>query len=126
MSNGLYNYKAKIVEIYDGDTFTAEVDLGFRIKMKIKLRLDGINTPELRGKDPREKELAKEVRDFLRENYLNSEIILETKKKGKYGRYLSTVRIPNVIDPPSLNDLLIKLGYAREYHGEKRKGWFED
>ncbi len=46
----MYEYKAKIIEVYDGDTFTFEVDLGFSITVKEKIRLAGINTPEVRGK----------------------------------------------------------------------------
>lgn len=46
-----YTYQAKIISVYDGDTCTAVIDLGFRISFEIKLRLAGINTPELRGEE---------------------------------------------------------------------------
>ena len=45
-----YFYKAKIISVYDGDTVTAVMDLGFNITNKIKIRLHGINAPEIRGK----------------------------------------------------------------------------
>jgi micrococcal nuclease len=45
----MYTYRAKIISVYDGDTVTALVDLGFGITNKIKIRLKGINTPEVRG-----------------------------------------------------------------------------
>jgi micrococcal nuclease len=43
-----YFYKAKIISVYDGDTVTAVIDLGFEITKKIKIRLYGINAPEIR------------------------------------------------------------------------------
>ena len=46
-----YFYHAKIVKVYDGDTCTCEIDLGFNITRRVKIRLVGINTPEIRTKD---------------------------------------------------------------------------
>jgi micrococcal nuclease len=85
-----YTYKAKVVGVYDGDTITCEVDLGFEVKMTIKVRLLGIDTPELRGE---EREAGLVVRDIVREMILDKEIHLKTKKDktGKYGRYLGEV-----------------------------------
>ena len=60
----MYEYKAKIIDVYDGDTFTFEVDLGFSITVKEKIRLAGINTPEVRGKSKLEGIV---VRDYVRE-----------------------------------------------------------
>ena len=46
----MYEYCAKVVSVYDGDTITVDIDLGFGIVLKKqKLRLLGINTPEVRG-----------------------------------------------------------------------------
>ena len=44
-----YHYNAKIIKVYDADTVTAIVDCGFSIKLKIRVRLYGINAPEVRG-----------------------------------------------------------------------------
>jgi endonuclease YncB( thermonuclease family) len=47
---GLYTYKAQITEVYDGDTVTADIDLGFHTwRRDEKLRLYEINAPEMRG-----------------------------------------------------------------------------
>ena len=55
----MYEYRALITKVYDGDTLTAEVDLGFKMwAKKIKLRLVDINTPEIRSKNIEEKALA--------------------------------------------------------------------
>jgi len=91
MKTNLYQYKAFVTKVYDGDTITVEIDLGFKTLVKgEKIRLRRINAPEVRG-DQREAGLKS--RDYLRVIILNKEIILETikDKKGKYGRYLGEV-----------------------------------
>lgn len=83
-------YKAKVLEVYDGDTITVEIDLGFDIKMERKIRLYGINAPEMRGP---EKEQGTRTRNVLREWILNKDVIIESikDKSGKYGRILARV-----------------------------------
>lgn len=84
----MYTYTAKIVDVYDGDTFTFIVDLGFDIKVKSKLRLYGIDTPEMRGKD---KPLGKIVRDYVRDEILDRDVKMVVLKKGKFGRYVADI-----------------------------------
>jgi micrococcal nuclease len=57
----MYEYKALIISVYDGDTVTALVDLGFFVKKEAKLRLYGIDTPEIRGEE-REKGLISKLK----------------------------------------------------------------
>jgi len=86
----MYEYRAKVIKVYDGDTITVELDLGFKIKKEEKIRLIGINTPEVRGE---EREQGLISRDRLRELILGKDIIIRTQKdkKGKYGRYLGDI-----------------------------------
>jgi micrococcal nuclease len=93
VNESLYIYKAYVTDVYDGDTITCIIDCGFNIGMqKTKIRLYGINTPELRGED---REIGLHVRDELRKKILNKHILLKTikDKKGKYGRYLGKIYI---------------------------------
>lgn len=119
----MYSYKAKITEVYDGDTVTAEIDLGFNVKFTEKLRLYGINTPELRGETKSAGEVS---RDFLRTMILGKEVEIETikDKKEKYGRYLAkiwvaetTIENANVSNTKKIfiNELLVRKGLAKEY-----------
>jgi len=103
----MYNYKAKIIKVYDGDTVTAEIDLGFKIVFTEKIRLYGINAPELKGIE-RTKGLVS--RDRLRELILGKEVNIITlkDKKGKYGRYIATI----FLDNKNINELLVKEGLA--------------
>lgn len=45
----MYEYKARIVQVHDGDTFTADIDMGFDLTRRTKLRLNGCNAIELRN-----------------------------------------------------------------------------
>ena len=113
MESNIYYYKAFITKIYDGDTLTCDIDCGFGIvKKKQKIRLFGINTPEVRG-ESREQGLIS--RDKLREKILNKDIILQTikDKKGKYGRWLGVIYYEN----QNINDWLVEnnLAVKKEY-----------
>lgn len=110
----LYQYQAEVVDVYDGDTCTVKFDLGFKIHFTEKVRLFGINTPEIRGEE-REKGLVS--RDKLRERILNKTVLIETDKdkKGKYGRYLGTIYIPKEDgNLECINDWLIAEGLAKK------------
>ncbi|MCT4628440.1 thermonuclease family protein [Winogradskyella sp.] len=105
-----YQYKAKIIDVYDGDTITALVDLGFLVSREMKFRLYGIDTPELRGV---EREEGIKVRDILRERILDKEVVIYSfkDKQGKYGRYLASV----LLDGEDINQWLVGNGYAKPY-----------
>ena len=118
MENFLYHYKAKVTEVYDGDTCTVEIDLGLHTFLKDeKIRLSRINAPEVRGE---EREQGLKSRDFLREQILGKDIILETikDKNEKYGRYLGEILLETEPEKYiNINDLLVEKGFAeyKEY-----------
>jgi micrococcal nuclease len=106
-----YKYKAFVTDIYDGDSITCDIELGFGVVYKKqKIRLFGIDTPEIRG-DEREKGIIS--RDYLRSRILNKNIILQTKKdkKCKYGRYLGIV----IYDSIDINNELVEKELAIKY-----------
>lgn len=114
----LYYYKAYVKSVYDGDTITADIDLGLGVFINgQKLRLSRINAPEIRG-DEREAGLLS--RGFLREKIDGKQIIIQTikDKKGRYGRYLAEVFLLDVSSNlVNINDLLVDNGFAsyKEY-----------
>ncbi len=115
----MYEYEALITGVYDGDTCTATIDLGFRIfRRGIKLRLADIDTPEIRTRDPEEKLAGYVARDFLRERVLNKQVRVRSVAKGKYGRYLCTIWVLDENGTPlgaSVNEELIERGLAKVY-----------
>lgn len=109
----MYIYKATVKAVHDGDTFTAIVDLGFRVQAELKIRLNGINTPELIGPT---KPAGLISRDRLIQLVLNKEVILKTKKdkQEKYGRWLADVFLTET-DTKSVNQILLDEGLAVIY-----------
>ena len=104
-------YSALVTNVYDGDTVTADIDLGFgALLTKQKLRLSGVRAPEIRGE---QRPAGLIVRDALREKIDNEWVILETDgfSKGKYGRWLVTI----YSDGLCINDWLIESGLAIKY-----------
>ena len=112
----MYTYKAHVTKVYDGDTITADVDLGMGVWLRNqKIRLFGLNAPEMRGVERNE---GVKSRDFLRKLILNKEVTLMTYKdeKGKWGRWLGDIFISNDqgVDV-CINTILIQKGYAKPY-----------
>ena len=111
-----YYYDAIVTGVYDGDSITVDIDLGLGVWLKgQKLRLIGIDTPEMRGA---EKEAGKVARDFVRSRLLGdgvNNVIIKTfkDKAGKFGRWLAVVYYGESLR--NLNDELIERGLAEVY-----------
>ena len=113
-----YTYRAIVVSVYDGDTITVDVDCGFGVWLKKqKIRLAGINTPEVRG-DERDEGL--EARDALRAMLPGGRgIVISTSKdkRGKYGRWIAEIYYPTYSgDEPlwvNANEMLVMRGLAK-------------
>jgi Micrococcal nuclease (thermonuclease) homologs len=115
MDNQLFNYRAVVTGVYDGDSITIDIDLGFNNWMKNqKVRLFGINTPEIRGEERPDGLVA---RDRLRELILDKEIVITSykDKSGKYGRWLATVFLKQDGMFENINTLLLAEGLAEVY-----------
>ena len=109
--NDLYRYNARCTSVYDGDSITVDIDLGFNHWMlNQKIRLFGINTPEVRGLERPSGLIA---RDRLRELIEGRDIILASHmdRAGKYGRWLGTIYIDDI----NINKLLLDEGLATIY-----------
>lgn len=111
----MYEYRVVVCSVHDGDTFRADVDLGFDVWIKnTAFRLNRINTPELKG-DTLVR--AREARDALRELLpVGGEAIVRTQKDKteKYGRMLADVFVNGTM---LVNDLLVVRGFAKYWDG---------
>lgn len=109
----MYSYKAKLIHVIDGDTIDAMIDLGFDIWIKKRIRLYGINAPEIRTKNLEEKKAGIAAKDRLSEimEQCDYKFILISHGTGKYGRCLGTLLIEDV----NINKLLLGEGFAKEY-----------
>lgn len=120
----LYRYAADVVKVYDGDTITVNLDLGFGFVMHGQnIRLWGIDTPERRGA---EKPLGDEVGRYVRAMLLDQRIVVRTEldKTGKFGRLLGTVFVEREGDWFCVNEHLVDTGRAElNTYGAKFTGW---
>lgn len=117
-----YRYRATVASIYDGDTFRADIDLGFSAWLKnVNFRMMGIDTPELRG-DAAEKEAGRVARDRLHELMpVGSPVLIQSTKAGKYGRYLADVFVEQAEGITiHVNAVLVAEGHAVPYFGGTR------
>jgi micrococcal nuclease len=109
----LYFYNATVSDIYDGDTVRVHIDLGFNTWIfDQKLRLYGIDTPEIRGE---ERPLGLIARDFVIERIpvgTDIQVLTQRDATGKYGRYLATIFYDG---GKNLNEELLLSGNADEY-----------
>ena len=113
-----YEYHAKVLRVIDGDTIELEIDLGFGVFKKEKVRLARVDTPEVYGvkKESAEYQIGKLASEYT-EHWLsvaNYRVTVKTEKTGKYGRYIAEV---NSSDGRNLSDDLLENGHATLYSG---------
>jgi len=107
----LYTYKARCVSVYDGDSITLDIDLGFNHWMlNQKIRLLGIDTPEIRGTErPEGLASAERLRGLIEGKDVM--MVSHRDRAGKYGRWLATIYLDNT----NINQLLLEEGWAKTY-----------
>lgn len=103
----MYQYKAEVIKVVDGDTLHLSVDLGFDIKRRDTFRLAGINAPEMNTPEG----VAAKV--WLEASLAEGVLIITTRrdKREKFGRYLATLWI----DHANVNEAMIAAGHAVPY-----------
>jgi len=112
----MYQYKAEVVRIVDGDTIDVVIDLGFKITTHQRIRFARINTPETYNvkKDSEEYQKGMLAKQYVEQRLVanKNEIKLETEKvTEKYGRYIGTIWLAD--SETSLNDELVENGFAK-------------
>ena len=126
MTDPRYHYRCRLLDVIDGDTVELEVELGFHARLTVRVRLDGHDTPELRGKTFDERCTAHDALAMVAQwcAARADRIIVRTVRDGrdKFGRLLATL-----IDQDSgdtVQQALIEAGLARPYDGQsKRQPW---
>ena len=129
----LWFYRAKITRVIDGDTVEAICDAGFGSYRVERLRLAGVDAPELRPRrgTPEEREeerlLAVKAKDRVIGLIEGRECVIRTFKTGSFGRWIAQVFLPDDLitklgraagggsPPKSINDLLLEEGLAKPY-----------
>jgi len=115
----MYEYKATIIKIVDGDTCDVDIDLGFDCWVRNqRIRLFGIDTPECRTRNKAEKAHGMLAKKYVQAALkLGGVYALRTREKGKFGRYLGEIKVGRT----TINKLLIKEKLAVAYTGQNKK-----
>ena len=123
----MYTYFVKSVDrIVDGDTIDISIDLGFDLTKKERVRLAGIDTPEKRTKNEKEKEMGYQATEFLEMHLMEAtKLTVRTEKDGKFGRMLGWLYKSDE-DTMSINQIMIDKGYAWAYDGGTKVRNLED
>ena len=120
---------AQVVSVLDGDTLEVRIRLWLGQELSTRVRLSGIDAPELTARCAEAKALARRARDFLAAQIemsggtggTGSEVWLRDIRNGKYaGRVVARVETPDGAD---LGRGLIASGLARPYDGGRRRPW---
>ena len=118
----MYEYGCEIISVYDGDTVTVDIDLGFGSWLRNRaIRVVGIDTPEIRTRDAREKRFGYRARDRMRQLLPHeSRQVLRTysAKPDKYGRILGNFVIGEYEE--LVSDVLIREKLAVKYDGQSK------
>lgn len=116
----MWTYRATVLRHLDGDSLVARIDLGFRLWSEQHLRLNGLDAPELRSRDPEQR------RDALAAQYRLAGLVpvgatctirTDPDPRDKYGRWLCQITTD---DGKDVNAVLLSEGLARAYDGGAR------
>jgi len=126
MTDPRYHYRCRLLDVIDGDTVELEVELGFHARLTVRVRLEGIDTPELRGKTFDERCMAHDAQALVAQwcEARADRIILRTVRDGrdKFGRLLATLIDQDTGE--TVQQALIAAKLARPYDGQtKRQPW---
>jgi micrococcal nuclease len=136
MDKDPYIYRIKsVLKVVDGDTIDAAIDLGFSISLEKRIRLAGVDTPESRTTDAKEKALGLEVKEWLKKKLEGqTDIIVKTElpdSTEKYGRilghlFIGDAEVSAVNKKKSVNQMMIDEGFAWSYSGGTKVKNFEE
>lgn len=106
--------ECKCLKVYDGDTIFVGAKVSSKSFAKFKVRIYGIDTPEIRTKNLEEKAQGLEAKNFLENKILNKILQIEIRKEtDKYGRLLASLKFKG----EDIANLMIQNNYAKPYFG---------
>jgi endonuclease YncB( thermonuclease family) len=114
-------HAAELLRVLDGDTFEARVRLWPGLDVTTKVRLRGVDAPELHARCFEERERAEAARDALKRILGEGQIGLSQVTLDKYGGRV--VAMASTVATPDVSSALIAAGVGRPYAGGRRQGW---
>ena len=130
----MYEYRASVIKVIDGDTVDVDIDLGFGVMLKDeRVRIMGIDTPESRTRDKVEDLFGEAAKARVKELFESSQLKLITTEdrkgedmKGKFGRVLGDFELEyknkdNSYSIRRLTQVMIEEGHAVAYFGGSKE-----
>lgn len=114
-------HPAEVLRVIDGDTFEARVNLWPGLAVTTRVRLRGIDAPELKARCDEERSKAEAARDALRAMLDQGEVGIDHVTLDKYGGRV--VADASTAATPDVSAALLEAGHARRYGGGRRQGW---
>jgi len=111
---------AEVERVVDGDTIDVRARIWLGQSLNIRVRIDGVDAPELKARCAEERKRALAARDYLVRRLGNGEVRLTSVVYDKYG---GRVRAAVSDDAGDVGAALLAKGLARPYHGERRQPW---
>ena len=120
----MYEYKAKVLRVKDGDTFDCLVDLGFGVHHEVEIRMYGVGAPETRTKDLEEKKAGLAAKKYLNSLIGRKTVFLQTmktktgSKKKSFTRYIAKVYLDGIgreIETVNVCLQMINSGHAKRF-----------
>lgn len=115
----MYEYRGEVVKVIDGDTVDVMIDLGFEAHLKTRVRLFGLDTPEMHVAE--QKARGQKAAEFVKKAIEGKPIRIQMLNKDKYGRYLAKIYYGEKQE--EINKQLIERGFAQEYFGGSKTKW---
>ncbi len=107
-----YTYKAMVVNVVDGDTLDADIDVGFHMVSRQRLRLARVDAAETNSRDSAERIKAQAAKAFVIVTVMGRQVIVQTTKTDSFGRYLAELWYEDITDQHNLSDELIASGVS--------------
>ena len=114
-------HPAEVLRVLDGDTFEARVNLWPGLDVTTRVRLRGIDAPELKARCNDERVKAEAAREALRSILNQGEVGISNVTLDKYGGRV--VASASTRATPDISSVLLSVGAARRYSGGHRDGW---
>jgi endonuclease YncB( thermonuclease family) len=111
---------AKVERVIDGDTIQVNAAIWIGQSLSIRIRIDGIDAPELEARCTEERRLAERARDYLIRRLSGEEVKLAHIVNDKYG---GRVRAEVRDEKGDIGQAMLEMKLARPYHGERRQSW---
>lgn len=104
----MFTYNATVYNVVDADTADLDIDLGFGIFKKTRVRLARVDAPEIHTEE------GKRAKEYVDNLLTGRGVVVRTQKTGKFGRWIAEIHVPTKEGMKNLSDLLIEHGLAQE------------